>query len=70
MEKDKLMERFINFLLRGILGMIIIYFGNTYLPSVISEVGIAYSLFNFLVVGTLGFPGVVLLFGINIYMIL
>lgn len=63
-------EWMINFILRGVLGMMMIYFVNYFLASRNFDMGIGYNLVNFLTSGILGFPGVLLLYGINIYMIL
>lgn len=63
-------EWMINFVLRGVLGMLLIYFANYFLSQQIEGIGIGYNPVTFLVSGFLGFPGVAMLFGINLYMIL
>lgn len=63
-------EWLVNFILRGVLGMMMIYFVNYFLAVRGFPMGIGYNLVNFLTSGILGFPGVLLLYGINIYMIL
>lgn len=63
-------EAIVNFVLRGVLGMLLIYFANYYIALQVSGIGIGYGLVTFLVSGILGFPGVVMLYGINYYMIL
>lgn len=60
----------VNFLLRGIMGMLGIYFINM-LP-VVSESGavMGYNVLTFLISGILGLPGIALIYGINFYMML
>lgn len=62
------LEWILNFLLRGILGMLLIYFGNLFLAEYLPENGPGYNLLTFLVCGFLGVPGVFLLYGILLYM--
>ena len=63
-------ELLINFVLRGISGMLLIYFLNFFLQSSMPAIGVGYNLVTFLTSGFLGFPGVAALFGINFYMLL
>lgn len=63
-------EWVINFVLRGALGMLLIYFANYFLSGQIAGIGIGYNPVTFLVSGFLGFPGVAMMFGINLYMVL
>lgn len=63
-------EWVINFVLRGALGMLLIYFANYFLSQQITGIGIGYNPVTFLVSGLLGFPGVAMMFGINLYMVL
>lgn len=63
-------EWIINFLLRGISGMLMIYFVNFFLEKYMPEMGIGYNLATFLTSAILGFPGVAVLYGINFYMLL
>ena len=63
-------EMIINFILRGILGLLLIYFGNCALAGWMPELHIGYNLISFGTAGFLGIPGVLMLFGINLYMIL
>lgn len=63
------MEIIINFVLRGILGLFLIYFGNYFLAEKIPGLTLGYNLPNFLASGFLGFPGVMMLYGIRFYML-
>lgn len=63
-------EIIVNFVLRGVLGMMIIYFCNYFLSERIPGIEMGYNLFTFCTTGLLGIPGVLMLYGINIYMIL
>ena len=63
-------EWVINFVLRGVLGMMLIYFANSFLVQQIEGIGIGYNPVTFLVSGFLGLPGVAMMFGMNLYMIL
>lgn len=62
-------EIIINFVLRGILGMMMIYFINYFLNGRIQGMEIGYNPVTFLASGILGFPGVCMLYGINLYML-
>ena len=60
----------VNFLLRGIMGMLGIYFVNM-LPAVTERGGaMGYNILTFVIGGTLGLPGIALMYGINFYMML
>ena len=63
-------EWIINFMLRGVLGLMSIYFLNIFLGDVVPGMGIGYNPITFLTTGILGFPGLVVLYGINFYMLL
>ena len=63
-------EWIINFVLRGVLGMMSIYFLNLLLADVMPGMKLGYNLITFLTTGILGFPGVAMLYGINFYMLL
>lgn len=63
-------EWIINFILRGVVGMMMIYFTNYFFSQQVPGIGIGYNLITFLTSGILGFPGIVMLYGINFYMIL
>lgn len=60
----------LNFILRGISGMLMIYFFNFFFARSMSDMEIGYNLVTFLTSAILGFPGVAMLFGINFYMFL
>ena len=64
------MEWIINLILRGISGMLMIYFVNMILAQHIPGIEMGYNLLTFLTSAILGFPGVAMLYGINFYMIL
>lgn len=64
------MEILLNFLLRGILGMLLIYFVNFFLEEKMPQISVGYNLLSFAVCGFLGVPGLLLLFGIQLYMTL
>ncbi len=63
-------EWIINFILRGVLGMVMVYFANYFLSGRVPGIEIGYNLVTFITTGILGFPGVLMLYGINFYMIL
>lgn len=63
-------ERIINFVLRGVLGMMMIYFANYFLAEHLPGMEMGYNLLTFCTSGFLGVPGILLLYGINLYMIL
>lgn len=62
-------EILLNFLLRGVMGMLLIYFVNFFAAEQMPEIGVGYNLITFLVSGFLGVPGVLLLYGIELYML-
>lgn len=61
------MEWIINFILRGVTGIVGIYFINMFLEKQQIASGIGINLVNVLTSGFLGFPGLILLYGINFY---
>ena len=63
-------ELVINFALRGVLGMMSIYFLNLFLAELAPGMRVGYNPITFLTSGILGFPGVAMLYGINFYMLL
>lgn len=63
-------ELLLNFLLRAVFGMIAIFLVNSFLQGRGLEGSIGINPLSFLTSGILGFPGVVLLYGINFYFIL
>lgn len=58
------------FLIRAILGMVMIYFVNQFLAGEGIALNVGMNIVSFLTSGTLGFPGVALLYGILAYQIL
>ena len=63
-------ELVINFALRGVLGMMSIYFLNLFLAELMPGMRLGYNPITFLTSRILGFPGVAMLYGINFYMLL
>ncbi|MGN0377104.1 MAG: pro-sigmaK processing inhibitor BofA family protein [Suilimivivens sp.] len=63
-------EMIINFILRGVLGMMMIYFVNYFLSGRIPGMELGYNPLTFCTTGLLGIPGILMLYGINLYMIL
>ncbi|MDO4313049.1 MAG: pro-sigmaK processing inhibitor BofA family protein [Eubacteriales bacterium] len=60
----------INFLIRALVGMAIIFFVNEFLASKGMDVSVGMNIVTFLTSGTLGIPGVAMLYGIVFYQIL
>lgn len=56
-----------NFLLRAVLGMGLIFFINQYLLPEENTLKVGINAISFLTSGTLGIPGVCLLYGILVY---
>lgn len=63
-------EWIINFILRGVLGMMSIYFVNFLLADLMPGIKVGYNPITFFTTGILGFPGIAMLYGINFYMLL
>ena len=63
-------EWIVNFVLRGVLGMMSIYFVNLMFANSMPGMKLVYNPITFLTSGILGFPGVAMLYGINFYMLL
>lgn len=57
----------VNFLVRAIVGLAIIFFVNEYLDGQGISVSVGMNPVTFLTSGTLGIPGVALLYGITFY---
>ena len=57
----------VNFLARAILGMGLILFINQYILASQSTLNVGMNAFSFLTSGTLGIPGVCLLYGVLLY---
>ena len=64
------MEQILNILLRAILGTIAIYFINNALAAAGLSLGVGINVLTVLTSGILGFPGLLVLYGIGIYKIL
>ena len=64
------MEEILNFCLRGILGTIAIFFINAALERAGISLGVGINGATVLTTGILGFPGVLLLYGINLVRLL
>jgi len=65
--EEKRLHIFINFLVRAIVGMAIIFFVNEYLDYRNISVSVGLNAATFLTSGIFGIPGVALLYGIVIY---
>lgn len=63
-------ELFINFLMRGVLGTLALYCINMLLAGSGLAVSVGINPITMLTTATLGFPGVILLYGINFYSLL
>ena len=57
----------VNFLVRALVGMALIFFINEFLTTKGIDVGVGLNLINFGVTGIFGVPGVALLYGIGLY---
>ena len=60
----------VNFLIRGIIGLAIIFFVNEFLDGQGISACVGMNPVTFLTSGTLGFPGVAMLYGITFYQIM
>lgn len=60
-------EWMINFVLRAVMGMVGIYFLNSFLLARQIAVAVGINPLTFLTSGILGFPGVIVLYGINFF---
>lgn len=63
-------EWIINFVLRAVMGTIGIYFLNSYLLTKQISIAVGINPVTVLTSGILGFPGVVVLYGINFFKVL
>ena len=57
----------VNFFVRAFVGVCMIFFVNEFLAYQGINVAVGMNLFSFLTSGTLGIPGVALLYGISVY---
>ena len=67
MEGNKWGNMVVNFVIRAILGMGLIYFINQYLLTGDNALNVGLNAVSFLTTGSLGIPGVCLLYGILFY---
>lgn len=68
--ENKITTAVINFFIRAIVGMALIFFINQYVLPSDSSINVGLNAVSFLTSGTLGIPGVCLLYGIMCYRIL
>lgn len=68
--KEKGIEIIVNFIVRAVLGVAVIFFVNQFLDSQKIPVAVGLNLLSFLTSGILGLPGVALLYGIVCWEIL
>lgn len=68
--KKKIAAVIINFFIRAAMGMALIFFINQYVLPPDSSINVGMNAVSFLTSGTLGIPGVGLLYGIMCYQIL
>ena len=66
----KIVSAVINFFIRAAVGMALIFFINQYVIPPDSSINVGLNAVSFLTSGTLGIPGVGLLYGIMCYQIL
>lgn len=64
------MERVINFVMRCVIGTIAMYFINTFLEGAQISLHVGINAATVLTSGILGFPGVIVLYGINFFKVL
>ena len=68
--KNKAVSAVINFFIRAVVGMALIFFINQYVLPYDSSINVGLNAVSFLTSGSLGIPGVGLLYGIMWYQIL
>lgn len=68
--KEKGVEIIVNFIVRAVIGVAVIFFVNQFLDSQKIPVAVGVNLLSFLTSGILGLPGVALLYGIVCWEIL
>ena len=68
--QNKAVSAVLNFFIRAIVGMALIFFINQYVLPDDSSINVGLNAVSFLTSGTLGIPGVCLLYGITFYQIL
>lgn len=67
---SKISTFLVNFIIRALVGMILIFFIDRYVIPDDSAVNVGLNALSFLTTGSLGIPGVCLLYGIMYYRIL
>lgn len=65
--ENKLASTVINFIIRAVLGMGLIYLINQYVLHGSNTMSVGMNMVSFLTTGSLGIPGVCLLYGILFY---
>ncbi len=68
--ENKFASAVINFMIRAAVGMALIFFINNYVLPSDSSINVGLNAVSFLTSGSLGIPGVCLLYGIMCYQIL
>ena len=68
--ENKFASAVINFMVRAAVGMALIFFLNNYVLPSDSSINVGLNAVSFLTSGSLGIPGVCLLYGIMCYQIL
>ena len=68
--ENKFASAVINFMVRAAVGMTLIFFINNYVLPSDSSINVGLNAVSFLTSGSLGIPGVCLLYGIMCYQIL
>lgn len=68
--KNKAVSAVINFFIRAVIGMALIFFINQFVLPADSSINVGLNAVSFLTSGSLGIPGVGLLYGIMWYQIL
>ena len=68
--EKKILSAVINFFIRAAVGMALIFFINQYIIPPDSSINVGLNAVSFLTSGTLGIPGIGLLYGIVCYQIL
>ncbi|EOS29075.1 MAG: pro-sigmaK processing inhibitor BofA family protein [Kineothrix sp.] len=63
-------EWIINFIFRSVIGTVAVFFFNGFLVSQGFSIAIGINLITVLTSGILGFPGLLMLYGINLYKLL
>ena len=61
-------EMILNFLMRGMAGMLMLYFANHYLEGYLPQLKPGYNWLTFALCGLLGLPGVLLIYGILFFL--